>query len=401
MVALRGMLSEVAACCLCRGVEEEATLTIGSRSTPELRAALRRCRALEEPFDMACITRSAMGSLVPCATPAPGFERIVRREEIEGLSDGGILAVDWLGEAAAVADAAGACAGGSSPPPPSAVLLVFPGVGSTARRGFAGTIAHHIASVRPDFRVGVAVLQGHDGLPLRTEKVMSTAYVGCGDVGHIFEHVARTLPGVPIVVLSCSIGSAHFTRWVGGVPPEHVSGLGIVGGVVVCHGYNAADTRRAADSSGCSSFIIGEWRKMLKRSPPDPVKLAQKAPHFDMDKLLRSRTVKEWDAAAMPLYGYTDDAEVLRSSEASPTMLEAIKIPIVFVNSFNDPITPARRLIYGRVCETMANVAFLTTSRGSHMSWWQGPPWGLEQRWACNAMAELVSALATMPLGKD
>eukprot|EP00927_Polykrikos_kofoidii_P055334 TRINITY_DN49602_c0_g1_i1.p1 TRINITY_DN49602_c0_g1~~TRINITY_DN49602_c0_g1_i1.p1 ORF type:complete len:430 (+),score=51.92 TRINITY_DN49602_c0_g1_i1:79-1290(+) len=403
MAGIRWWLSEFANCCLCRSHEEEAKVTVSSRASGNLRAALQRCPALSERFELSCITRFTLASLVPCASPGAKWEQPIRRDEIDGLPDGGLVAVDWVGTAAAATGLAGGdvAATIASSSPPTALVLMLPGTGTNSRRGFACTIAHRVASLRPDFHVGVVVLQGHDGLPLRSDKVMSTAYVGCGDAGYVFEHVSTRFPGVPIVVFTCSIGSAHFTRWLGTASPESVQKTGIVGAIMLSHGHSGAESAVALkESPACESFILGEWRRILRESPPDPAVLARKAPKFDISRVLRAKTHAKWDEEVLPLYGFTDNAEMHRQCDATPSMLANVKMPLVFVNTDNDPITPAGRLMdTGRVCDVVPNCAAVRTRLGSHMAWWQGPPWALEQRWAYTTMCELIVAIAEMPRG--
>ena len=60
---------------------------------------------------------------------------------------------------------------------------------------------------------------GHDDLPLQSTCLPATAYVGMGDIGHILEHVSKK-SNAPLVVVGCSIGAAHFTRWAGTNPEK-------------------------------------------------------------------------------------------------------------------------------------------------------------------------------------
>ena len=68
--------------------------------------------------------------------------------------------------------------------------------------------------------INSGIPRGHDNLPLQSTCLPATAYVGKGDIGHIIEHVSSKWPTVPLAVVGCSIGAAHFTRWAGMNPDK-------------------------------------------------------------------------------------------------------------------------------------------------------------------------------------
>lgn len=372
------------ACCYSREYDRPK-VTVARSASVQFREALRRCPSLHEPLDVALITHSALASLA--LTSKPIQECAILREDVEGLPDDGLVAIDWIGD--------------KLPENPEVLVLIFPGVGTDARRGFSSMIAHHLAVSRPCSRVGVVVLQGHGGLPLRSTRIVGLPYVGSGDCGHVIEHCSEKWAGTPIVVVACSIGAAHFTHWAGS-NPEKVDRCAVCGAIVVCHGGNAQDTDRALVTSGAEPFILGEFRKLLEASPPDREKLAKRAPSFNLEKLLQSRTLREWTCQLLPIYGHADYESLMLAVDTPPDLMRRIGCPIVFLNSDNDPVTPAGRLMDElNIIEVVPNCATVRTALGSHMAWWEGPPWALEQRWACASMVELVSALLVAGLPSE
>lgn len=279
--------------------------------------------------------------------------------------------------------------------------MFFPGVGTSAKRGFTAMIAHHLAQNLPTHRVGVAVLQGHDGLPMRSSKIASSAYPCTCDSGYLLERVTSTWLNVPIIVIACSIGSAHFTHWAG-KNPEQLHRTSVVGGIMFCHGLNFAASMEACEASGASRFILNEFQKMIKVSPPDPEILAACSPPLSVDSFMKARTLQEWNELSLPLYGLQTRDDMQTAADTTPELLSRIDVPLVFINADNDPVTPAGRLIdEGNICNVVPNCAAIRTTHGSHMAWWEGPPWNLHQTWMSTFVLELVSAMSCKSFQQD
>ncbi|CAJ1342752.1 unnamed protein product [Effrenium voratum] len=227
-------------------------------------SSLRRLEKspLMQPLELSRLCSFTLGSLILTAKPRP--ELAIKREEIR-LKEA-LLAIDWIG---------------GPPEDPAAVVLVFPGIGTNARSGFAGSSAHHLANVFPHFAVGVAVLQGHDGLPLHSTCLPATAYVSMGDTGRIIEHSSAKYPKKPHFVLACSIGAAHFTHWAG-THPEKVRGCRLAGAVLCCHGFASRPAASAVDTSGAAGFILAAYRDILKGCQ-------REIPGLDLEKVLAAR----------------------------------------------------------------------------------------------------------------
>ncbi|CAK8994090.1 Exostosin domain-containing protein [Durusdinium trenchii] len=195
--------------------------------------------------------------------------------------------------------------------------------------------AHHLSTSFPSLRVGVAVLQGHDGLPLQSTCFPATAYVSMGDTGRIIEHTSAQFPGLPLVVMACSIGAAHFTHWAG-THPEKAKQCRVVGAVLVCHGYASRPAAHAVDSSGAAPFILGAYRDILRRNVPNLEIFADDFPDFEPSKLWAAQTLREWDEALLPVYGIQRYEDVLDAVDTTPEMLQALPMPVVFVGAAND-----------------------------------------------------------------
>jgi len=373
-------------CCFGDIQEHEVLAEMSAGASPELRTALESSKTLARSPDLSWITNFPVLPMLPTALPDPVLQ--VTREEFAvdpaiGATSG-LLAVDWIGEA--VRQEA-----------PELLIVVFPGVGTNSRSGFAAMTAHHCAHHCPKWRVGVAVLQGHDGLQMHTEKIVSSAYPSSADAGRVLEFAAAAHPGIPIVPICCSVGCAHFTYWAINFP-DRVKQLGVVGSVMVCHGAKSHLSANAVDASVATrAFILQEGKKNITKSPPCERFLAQSFPDFaGLRSLLEAKTLEEWDRLCLPLYGFKTRAEMLDFVNATDEKLRRLDIPTIFINADDDPVTPAGRLAECNFLKVVPNCATIRTLRGAHMAWWEGSIWDLRQDWSRELVAELVEALAQM-----
>eukprot|EP00927_Polykrikos_kofoidii_P047248 TRINITY_DN41369_c0_g1_i1.p1 TRINITY_DN41369_c0_g1~~TRINITY_DN41369_c0_g1_i1.p1 ORF type:complete len:428 (-),score=54.53 TRINITY_DN41369_c0_g1_i1:105-1274(-) len=371
-------------CCVCRAQRDMPLLYVSRNCSERMFYVQKKtCALLSEPLDLSCITMSVYAGLYPTAGPSEPMP--IDREVIPGKPGRPkeTLAVDWIGETRAG--------------PPKSIVLMFPGVGTTSKVGFTAMVGHHLAKVMPDTAVCMAVLQGHDFLPLKSLDAICTGYVTKGDAGLIISHVGKKWRHVPIVVVACSIGTAHFTYWATRNPVQ-VKRSSVVGGIMLCHGYSAKLSAEAVDAfPAAASAILGCFRENLAQSPLDEALLEERIPdHKDQLQadLETARTLEEWDTALLPLYGYKSREEMLDAAELREEGLRNLMLPIVFINADDDPLCPATRLIdEARIHEIVPNCLAVRTARGSHMAWWDGPVWANEQKWACNLIHDTVVAM--------
>ncbi|MDH5589856.1 MAG: alpha/beta fold hydrolase [Gemmatimonadota bacterium] len=95
--------------------------------------------------------------------------------------------------------------------------------------------------------------------------------------------------------------------------------------------------------------------------------------HVDLDRVMRTRTLREFDdAATAPLHGFRDAADYYARS-SSQGYLSGVRIPTLLLHSEDDPFLPPTHIPR----EAMAANSFLTagiTSRGGHVGFLAGTP---------------------------
>jgi len=312
--------------------------------------------------------------------------------EVVALPDGGRVAVDWVG---------GPRPAGGGRRPPALVVLGLPGIGASSSSGLLGACAAALAVRLPDARVGTMVAQGLDGLPLETRAVMATPYFATDDIGVLLSHIAGKYPGVPIVIFANSFGVGLFVRWAG-QNPQWCKEANVIGGVMLCFGYSVATTSRAGDKTlATPTFVLGHWRASVQANEKWVRSLEGQVDGFCFDKLMAASTIAEWEEAACPLYGFSGRDAMLQSIETEQAS-HSIEIPMIYIGSDDDPITPATRLLANSMA-TRAHSAVLCTRGGGHMGWWEGPLWRMHQTWIFRVVTDLVRAFAAaaVPTGGE
>lgn len=361
---------------ICGSRRRAPILHVPNKPSPSLLAALNR-------VDRLLFSSESFATWVPptlqMAFQARPDRTIDVEREVVPLPDGGQAALDWIGRP-------------SASPEPTMIIFCMPGIGASSSQGFMSARAHYFAEAIPGARVAVMVAQGLDGLPLSSRCVMSTAYLSTDDPGHLISHIAEKHRGVPIVVYGNSVGSGHFVRWAG-ANPEWLARCNVVGAVLLCFGYSVELTSAAGDTAlGVSSFVLNEWKASFDANASHIRRLEEEVPDFSIQRLLESKTICEWETATCPLYKFVDRQEMLACVETGDYS-HKLAVPVVYIGSDDDPLTPATRLLDNYLGEC-GNAAILRSHGGGHMGWWSGRPWALRQDWISQVSSALLGALA-------
>jgi predicted alpha/beta-fold hydrolase len=124
-----------------------------------------------------------------------------------------------------------------------------------------------------------------------------------------------------------------------------------------------------------SASVVKMWKGIFLRNTQNLAHLQTLektfAPRFQIDALHRAKSVREWDIACLPLYGFESIEEMFRASDPVHVFRELNPtIPLVIINADDDWICPSSRLrtaneMYG----SMDNVAIIETKGGGHLGW--------------------------------
>lgn len=162
-------------------------------------------------------------------------------------------------------------------------------------------------------------------------------------------------------------------------------------------GHSVRDAVAASDAiSQSSGFVIRTWLKRLHEGGGIHTlhKLEGTCPGFKLQRLLAARTLRDWDAACAPAYGFSSAEELYQASDAGP-ILGRVRVPLLFVNADDDPLCPGGRM-RGSVYD-QPHFARVGTRRGGHLGWLESMPKpggpALHCPWIANVVEQAVGAV--------
>lgn len=242
----------------------------------------------------------------------------------------------------------------------------------------------------------IATYQGLAGLPLESPKLPGSAYCSTDDMGALLRAARAHYPHAHIVVLAASFGTALFTNWAARFPDE-AEALGVRGAILLGFGHSVRDAVAASDAIVQSSaFVIRTWLRCLHQGGGIHTlhALEETCPGFRLSDLLSARTLREWDAAAAPAYGFRSTDELYSASDVQP-ILGQVRVPLLFVNADDDPLCPTARLrgsTYRR-----PHFARVATRFGGHLGWLESlsKPSGPASHcpWAARVVEEVIVSI--------
>lgn len=192
------------------------------------------------------------------------------------------------------------------------------------------------------------------------------------DLDLVVRRLVREHPGRPLVLAGFSLGGNVLLKWLGeqgsDAPPEVRAAAAVsvpfdleAGSRHIERGFSRIYTR---------SFMQSLRRKALARLTRDPEL-------FDLDNLLRARTLYDFDdAVTAPLHGF-DSATDYYTRSSSIHFLTRIRRPTLLLSAVDDPFLP--RSVLDDVVKMSLKSAFLTVEhqvRGGHVGFVGGHfPW--------------------------
>jgi uncharacterized protein len=190
------------------------------------------------------------------------------------------------------------------------------------------------------------------------------------DVDLVLRHLLKTTPPERLGALGFSLGGNVLLKYLGEQGP---AGPTLIrAGVAISVPYDLAMcAARMSEGSArvYAAFFLRSLRTKVK------AKEALLRQHCDVDRVLRARTVQEFDdALTAPLHGFSSAAEYYRQASAGQ-FLGSIRVPTLLIHSQDDPIAVADS-IPGRAIAANPALKTAFTETGGHVGFVCGPgPW--------------------------
>ena len=250
--------------------------------------------------------------------PAPGAPPVYRRERWD-TPDGDFVDVDFV-------DAAD---------PAAPLLVLFHGLEGSSRSPYALAFAHRAATL--GWAYAVPHFRGCSG-----ELNLAPRAYHSGDFQEIGWVLARLRArrSQPLLAVGVSLGGNALLRWAEEAGDSAAATARAV--AAVCAPVDLAAGGHAIGRGFNRQVYTRMFLRTMK--PKALLKWQQHPGLFDRERLLRARTLYEFDNLfTAPLHGFKDTEDYWSRASAKPHLCR-IRIPALVLNARNDPFVPARSL---------------------------------------------------------
>ncbi|XP_076654708.1 abhydrolase domain containing Hydr1 [Halictus rubicundus] len=299
---------------------------------------------------------------------------IIYRREILTLSDGGEVALDWSEE-------------GSSTTSP--IVIILPGLTGASQAEYIKCL---ITSAK---KVGIRCVifnnRGLGGVELKTPRTYCAA--NSDDLSEVVEHVRKLYPNVPLGATGISMGGlilGNYLAQQGSMAKNKLKGCFLIS--VPWNVFAATkNTEENYFNLMMNKYLAGTLRKNIQR-----LHYATETGFFDVDidTLLKSQTVREFDSHfTVKQFGYRD-VEEYYSNATIHDKLHLIDVPLLCLSAADDPFQPVQAIPLKEISETK-KVAVVVTSRGGHIGFMEGMWPVKEEQYMGKLFSQFFTALFT------
>ena len=159
-----------------------------------------------------------------------------------------------------------------------------------------------------------------------------------GDIGFVIEVLRSVFPGRPFGALGFSLGGNVLLRYLGEQrddPPPL-----LLAAAAISVPYDLTEGSKMLESGWMGRVYTHYFLRSLQEKARAKRHLLREI--VDFDRILESRTLREFDeAATAPLHGFQDAGEYYRMASSKP-ILTSIRVPTCLIHALDDPFLPAR-----------------------------------------------------------
>ncbi|KAJ1647934.1 hypothetical protein LPJ64_000746 [Coemansia asiatica] len=289
--------------------------------------------------------------------------------EIFRLSDGGTVALDWA-----------LCENHTKRP----IVTILSGVTGTSCDFYVRKCYNEF--VKMQYSVLVVHSRGCGGSKLTTPLPFH-----CGlttDYREVINSIHKRLPACPLFGLSFSLGANIMAKYIG----EEGDNCPLIAGIIVGNPYDMYKVIRHLDSKLLSLNKIYDVAilNFLKTAFNENREAILKAPvGFDEAKIAASSTIMEFtEEMTRKVFGYKSAKHLLNDSSSGP-FLDKIRIPVLFLNSLDDPICVNSLITYEKFVNNPYLILALT-EHGGHIGY-MGKTWPTS--WIEHPVSQFLKAM--------
>ncbi|XP_076438565.1 monoacylglycerol lipase ABHD2-like [Babylonia areolata] len=261
---------------------------------------------------------------------------------------------------------------GRSPGSGTHCMMVCPGFGSSSESSYIRALVTHAQ----DYGFHVAVLN-HLGclssLRLTAPRIFS--YGGWEEFDIMRQEVEAMLPQCSIIMVGLSMGANIVLKYLG---ERRQHQRNVCCAFSICQGYNINEAKHLLNKwenmrRAYLYTMTANQRRLIKHH--SQVLFAEEVRRnfgFDLSKVFSATTLEDLDKHfSCKLQGYTDVVEYYERHSCS-NYIANIDIPLVLLNSEDDPIVPTQLFRHARsYAESHDQALFVTTKHGGHLGYFE------------------------------
>ncbi|XP_067944259.1 phospholipase ABHD3-like [Watersipora subatra] len=237
------------------------------------------------------------------------------------------------------------------------IVLFLPGLTGNSNSNYICQFSQLIGDC--DYRQVVFTYRGMGGKGLKTAKTYCACYTD--DLQLVVQHITRRFPDAPIMAIGVSLGAMILSHYLS------VAGdsSGLVAAMTVSVPWCPFASMKTLSTPINRMLFNRRLAKALISMVEEHSHLFEKL--VNLDHVRKSDTIHEFDESfTAKVFGF-DSLDHYYSSAGLADKFQRIRIPLLALNSADDPFAPGHSIPVDRIGKS-ENVALLLTERGGHVA---------------------------------
>ncbi|XP_055603129.1 phospholipase ABHD3 [Uranotaenia lowii] len=276
--------------------------------------------------------------------------QVAYRREILSLKDGGEVALDWL-ETNCDSD--------------SPLILILPGLTGESQAEYIKCLV--MAANRCGIRTVVFNNRGLGGIDLKTPRLYCAA--NTEDLSEVIKHVKNLNPHVRIGATGISMGGLILGNYLASYNDESKSIL--TAAKIISVPWDVNKGSDSIEQPILNNMLGRHLAGSLCRTVRKYEILRDEKFDWDMDKVLQSKTIKEFDSQFTSKHFGYKDVDDYYAEATLHNKLHKIKVPLLCLSAADDPFQPLDAIPI-KAAEKSSHVAIVITTRGGHIGFLEG-----------------------------
>ena len=191
------------------------------------------------------------------------------------------------------------------------------------------------------------------------------------DVGFVLGLLRNRFPTRPIMAIGFSLGGNILLKYLGEQGTNNAAAVSAA--VAISVPYDLSAGAEALERGGMNRIYAGYFLRSLVAKVRAKKEIL--ANILDLDAVLASSTIRDFDdAATAKLHGFAGAEDYYRKSSSS-RFIQSVRIPTLLLHSRDDPFLPVAALPLSAI-EANPFLTLVLTEGGGHVGFFEGgPPW--------------------------